>query len=281
VITTAELHQFAAEEELRFDQVEKDYVLLWILAGLSRLQPLTKGWVFKGGTCLRHCYYPGYRFSEDLDFSFRLESGGLEAAQDALRQITVWVQENSGIRMTAKKPRTVPGDFQVEIAVEYSRGGQRVRSLPSVKIHLTFDEPILTEPNSCHVEPRYTDLTSYQTTAYSKSEILAEKMRSLLQQQRKWPRPRDLYDLWFILCHLKEKFDGNELKELFEKKCEVRRIEPDSKGLISENLKEWNKNAWGNQLGPLMKNIPDLDKVWYEWVVKARELFGLGRGSGF
>ncbi len=275
MITTAELHQFAAEEELRFDQVEKDHMLLWILAGLSRPQPLTKAWVFKGGTCLRHCYYPGYRFSEDLDFSCRPESGGLEAVQDALRQTTIWVQENSGIRMTAKKPRTVPGDFQVEIAVEYSRGGQRARGLPSVKIHLTLDEPILTEPNNCRVEPRYSDLTTFQATAYSKSEILAEKMRALLQQQGKWPRPRDLYDLWFILCRLKEKFDGNELRELFEKKCEVRRIEPNSNGLISENLKEWNKNAWGNQLGPLMKDIPDLDKAWEEWVAKARELFGL------
>jgi predicted nucleotidyltransferase component of viral defense system len=275
VITTSELHRFAADESLRFDQVEKDYVILWILAGLSQPQSLSKGWVFKGGTCLRHCYYPGYRFSEDLDFSCPPESGGLDAAQEALRRMAVWVQESSGIRMATKKSRTIPGDFQVEIGVEYSRGGQRTRSLPSVKIHLTFDEPLLTEPNSCHAEPRYSDLSAFQVTAYSKREILAEKTRALLQQQRKWPRPRDLYDLWFILCRLREEFDGKELRELFDRKCEVRRIEPNVKGLISENLKEWNKNAWGNQLGPLMKDVPDLDKAWEEWVEKAQELFGL------
>lgn len=47
MITTAELHRVAAEEGLRFDQVEKDYAILWILAGLSQLQSLAKGWVFK------------------------------------------------------------------------------------------------------------------------------------------------------------------------------------------------------------------------------------------
>jgi predicted nucleotidyltransferase component of viral defense system len=140
VITTAELHRVTAEEGLRFDQVEKDYIILWILAGLSHLQSLAKGWVFKGGICLRHCYYPGYRFSEDLDFSCRPESGRLDAAREALKDVTQWIQETSGIRMRTKEPRSIPGDFQVEIAVEYSRGGARARGLPSVKIHLTFEK---------------------------------------------------------------------------------------------------------------------------------------------
>jgi len=45
---------------------ERDYVLAWLLAAAS-----TKGFdlVLKGGTCLRRCYVPGYRYSEDLDFT--------------------------------------------------------------------------------------------------------------------------------------------------------------------------------------------------------------------
>ena len=34
MITTAELHRVADREDLRFDQAEKDYVILWILSGL-------------------------------------------------------------------------------------------------------------------------------------------------------------------------------------------------------------------------------------------------------
>lgn len=35
MITTAELHRLAEQEQLRFDQIEKDYVILWLLEGMG------------------------------------------------------------------------------------------------------------------------------------------------------------------------------------------------------------------------------------------------------
>ena len=67
MIDKKEINTRVKAEGLRFDQIEKDHVIVWILRALSELQP--PGWIFKGGTCLGHCYYSGYRFSEDLDFS--------------------------------------------------------------------------------------------------------------------------------------------------------------------------------------------------------------------
>ncbi|MGH7772083.1 MAG: nucleotidyl transferase AbiEii/AbiGii toxin family protein [Candidatus Binatia bacterium] len=264
----------ATAEGLRFDQVEKDYVILWILHAFSRPEFFVKAWVFKGGTCLRHCYYPGYRFSEDLDFTCQPESGSLDAARMLFNSMARWIQETSGIRMETKDPHTIPGDFQVEIPLEYARGGRRTRGLPSAKIHLTFDEPILTEVVACTIKPRYSDLSEFQITAYSKKEIVAEKMRALLQQQKKWPRPRDLYDLWFVLCRSAESFDAQELKGLFAEKCKVRQIKPDMAGLTSENLRDWNKEAWENQMKPIMKRVPEFDEVWQEWVTKFHDIFG-------
>jgi len=52
VITTAELHRVAEREGLRFDQAEKDYVILWLLSGLAHSGAKDHGWVFKGGTYL-------------------------------------------------------------------------------------------------------------------------------------------------------------------------------------------------------------------------------------
>lgn len=49
--------------------VEKDYVLGWLLQGVYRHPMLREQWVFKGGTCLKKCYFETYRFSEDLDFT--------------------------------------------------------------------------------------------------------------------------------------------------------------------------------------------------------------------
>lgn len=35
MIATAELHRLAEQEQLRFDQIEKDYVILWLLEGMG------------------------------------------------------------------------------------------------------------------------------------------------------------------------------------------------------------------------------------------------------
>jgi len=49
--------------------LERDYLISWILAGISSREALRKALVFKGGTALKKCYFGEYRFSEDLDFS--------------------------------------------------------------------------------------------------------------------------------------------------------------------------------------------------------------------
>ena len=266
MITTAQLHRAAEQEGLRFDQIEKDYVILWILSGLSHSEAKEHGWVFKGGTCLRHCYYEGYRFSEDIDFSCEPEGENLDASLRLLETVAAWVLNESGIRLSVRDPLTTPGDFQIEIPVEYNRGAMRRQGLPQVKVHLTFDEPILDEAAVRSVKPGYSDLSAFEIAAYSKKEIVAEKMRSLLQQQKKWPRPRDLYDLWYILCKSGEHFLWPELKPLFDEKCRVRGIHPDIENLTSNTLLEWSEKAWLSRVGPMLKEVPDFDRVWKEWV---------------
>lgn len=49
--------------------IEQDYALSWVLWGIAKEGTLAKHLVFKGGTCLRKCYFGDYRFSQDLDFS--------------------------------------------------------------------------------------------------------------------------------------------------------------------------------------------------------------------
>ncbi|CAN5145726.1 hypothetical protein BH20BAC1_BH20BAC1_03460 [soil metagenome] len=59
-----------------------------------------KIFVFKGGTCLRKCYFPDYRFSEDLDFtlidkSFKIDKLFFEkvaANCEATSGIRFWVR---------------------------------------------------------------------------------------------------------------------------------------------------------------------------------------------
>jgi len=62
---------FARELGLDPNIVEKDYLLGWLLAGISSHPALKSDSIFKGGTCLKKCFFETYRFSEDLDFTIK------------------------------------------------------------------------------------------------------------------------------------------------------------------------------------------------------------------
>lgn len=49
MIDRQELSEFARELSLAINVVEKDYVLGWLLAGISAHSALAEHWVFKGG----------------------------------------------------------------------------------------------------------------------------------------------------------------------------------------------------------------------------------------
>lgn len=65
MIFKEEIQKIATEKELSIDIIEKDYILSWVLAGIHRHAATKNSWIFKGGTCLKKCYFGTYRFSED------------------------------------------------------------------------------------------------------------------------------------------------------------------------------------------------------------------------
>jgi predicted nucleotidyltransferase component of viral defense system len=69
MITEAEIRCLAAIAKVDLMGLNLDYCLGWFLAGLSSIPEVPKVLIFKGGTCLMKCYFDGYRFSEDLDFT--------------------------------------------------------------------------------------------------------------------------------------------------------------------------------------------------------------------
>src|SRR4051812_18276972 len=71
MIDRREILDTASRVSLNPHVVEKDYVLGWLLAGIREHPELADSWVFKGGTCLKKCFFETYRFSEDLDFTLR------------------------------------------------------------------------------------------------------------------------------------------------------------------------------------------------------------------
>ena len=117
----------------------------------SRRQPAkivdVDHWVFKGGTCLKKCYFETYRFSEDLDFS--LTPSALYSADELLRQLKELarhVNEVSGIELPessivveAKRNKQGQPTFRARIGY---RGPLAVPTLPRVLLDLTQNEVI-------------------------------------------------------------------------------------------------------------------------------------------
>ena len=128
--------------------VERDYLLSWVLAGISAVPELRETLVFKGGTALKKCYFEDYRFSEDLDFSGLVEAPTGDALADAMDRACEVARD-----LLAEYAQV---EMHCERHVENSPhpGGQeafRIRArLPwhtrpdiSIKVEVTTDERIL------------------------------------------------------------------------------------------------------------------------------------------
>jgi len=65
MIARQEVLELAGQWSLLPHVVEKDHVIGWLLAAIYQQSRLAAALVFKGGTCLKKCFFETYRFSED------------------------------------------------------------------------------------------------------------------------------------------------------------------------------------------------------------------------
>ena len=57
MINKQEIMSFSKKYKLSPNVLEKDYILNWILYGIANSDILKDKWIFKGGTCLKKCYF--------------------------------------------------------------------------------------------------------------------------------------------------------------------------------------------------------------------------------
>ena len=146
MIPQREIANTAAEWQLAQNVVEKDYVLGWLLAGIAE-QSVTRSWAFKGGTCLRKCWFETYRFSEDLDFTVPEVHLDVASLHSAFREIADWVHTQCGLRLVLEegsfRERTNKrGNLTIEGRIAYI-GPLGMPTPPKVKLDLTADEAIV------------------------------------------------------------------------------------------------------------------------------------------
>ena len=200
MIDKREILEAASALKLLPSIVEKDYVLGWVLAGINAHQETSESWVFKGGTCLKKCYFETYRFSEDLDFTLRDEGHVDEGfLRPVLADVVAWVGEQSGLTIPVdqlgfdiyQNPR---GHISCQGKIAYRGPGSPTSGgWPKIKLDLTADERLVLPAVRREIFHPYTDRPAQGlwVNCYAYEEAFGEKLRAMGERTR----PRDLYDV--------------------------------------------------------------------------------------
>ncbi len=208
--------------------VEKDYVLGWMLTGIYKHEDLAENWIFKGGTCLKKCFFETYRFSEDLDFTLR-KSEHLDAnfLKSAFSEIGEWIYDQTGIENPADKqefdiyenPR---GQISGQGKISYKGPVSSTHALPRIKLDLTADERVVLPPVRAQIFHPYSDAPKdgIEVLVYDYIEAFAEKFRALAERTR----PRDLYDVVHLYRNTEARPDPERFMEVLRAKCEFKGI---------------------------------------------------------
>lgn len=268
MIGKAELLGIAEALRLNPHIVEKDYALGWALAGIFAHDELADSWVFKGGTCLKKCYFETYRFSEDLDFTLT-NAAHLDEAflKRVFAEIADWIYEQSGLEFPADSqdfeifdnPRGNPGcqgRLSYRGPVSPSAGG-----VPRIKLDLSADERLVLAPVRTPILHPYSDAPDggIEVLAYAYEEAFGEKVRALAERTR----PRDLYDVINLYRNAEARPSPAVLLDVLRQKCEFKGIDVPQIGDLDGHRADL-EGSWGNMLSHQLPELPPVASFWDE-----------------
>ena len=246
------------------------------LAGIYAHPDLKDSWIFKGGTCLKKCFFETYRFSEDLDFTV-VEKGpiGPDDVLPVLRDLLERVYEASGIDFAVQPPR-----LRARSARRAAQGriyyiGPRATPGPaSVKLDLDGEERVCRAAEWRPIAHAYDDELPGSGTVqcYSFAEVFAEKLRAMAERGR----PRDLYDVVSLFRRSDGRPDAEDLRRLLTEKCDHKGVSiPTLQSLRASDTRAELESEWRNMLGHQLPQLPPLAVFWQE----LEELFAWLEGA--
>jgi predicted nucleotidyltransferase component of viral defense system len=226
LIDRREILDAAAQTSLTPHVVEKDYVLGWMLAGISRHGEIADKWIFKGGTCLKKCFFETYRFSEDLDFTLR-DARQIDEAflKRIFAEIGERIHDETGIEIPAQLQefeilQNSRGKIMCQGKISYKGPVSSSHGLPRIKLDLTADERIVLPPVRARIFHPYSDAPEegIEVFAYDYVEAFAEKFRALAERTR----PRDLYDVVNLYRNFEARPEPRQFVSVLRAKCEFK-----------------------------------------------------------
>ena len=238
--------------------IDKDWMLGHFIAAIFNEPELKDTLIFKGGTCLKKCWFEDYRFSEDLDFTSK--SPEFELTQNHLKFITKHIEDNTGVitHIVSLRPLQFQNKLTGYEAIIKFWGADHPKNvmppLPDrwqtkIKIEIILYEEMIFEVTERPVSHPYSDKLALENAipCYKIEEILSEKIRALIQ--RSYTAPRDYYDIWYLSNSFPD-LNWRVIVEAFYKKMKFKNIKfTGVDQLINPKSDKALKGAWKNSLG--------------------------------
>ncbi len=280
----------------RADLIEKDLILHQVLFDLSKNKFFHDNFAFKGGTCLAKCYLDYFRFSEDIDFTWK-DQGAFEGkSQKEVRRYLSPVIDGIG-EMFEEIAKAHELDFKClkddRNYVELT-GGDKICTFKIwyqsevlgrrifLKVQMNFVEKIcyrfkgaelksLIAENPEELILLYPEYEVYAQKidfdVYDCHEILAEKIRAILTRQG--TKTRDYLDVYLI-----EKQFGISLDDIYACVLEKTQFTLNLYERYRQNLEDKKQTIlsnpfnWGEEKGLLLKEIDEGD--FYKFIEKLK-----------
>jgi len=274
----------AAHREFR----EAVHVVLDAITGSSELRSKM---IMKGGL-LMAIRYNSTRFTRDIDFSTReLYQFGEEAAllRRITEQLTLAVARTAyDIHCVLQRHKVQPGGIDktfpaLSLTVGYARPSNR-RAFERL---LAGQSPGVVAIDYSYNEAVY-DMEvvklgdGHELMAYSLYNVLAEKLRSLLQQPiRKRNRRQDVYDLHLLMTHCAafSEQERAQVYRMFVASCRSRGIDPNEASILDASVRSMAEHDYELLKGEVQGDIPSFQAA-YEAVAGFYQALPWGRERG-
>jgi predicted nucleotidyltransferase component of viral defense system len=243
MIRIDELKKIADMKKLSLANAEKDYLLDIMLFNISH--DLGDALVLKGGTSLYKLHNLN-RFSEDLDFTLNKRRFDAEQVAKTL------LRAAGRIGIYGDETHETRGN---EINIRFHFKGPlysgRKETLCYILLNISHRERVACPLKKEILVPVYREIPSFNVYAMDEREIFAEKVRAIMTRLK----PRDVYDLWFLL---KKGVSADE--SLINKKLKIYK-----KRFVFKEFKERvgeKKSLWQTDLrGLIMGALPEFDDI--------------------
>lgn len=259
MIKPGEIDKIAIAKDVRAKQIEKDYVISWVLWGIARNEFLNNSLVFKGGTCLKKMHFENYRYSEDMDFTLRDDSVSDKDILDEFQNIFNQIYEESRIKIILVNDSI--DNHEASGSLKFKMSYSATHGSDEIKVDVTRGETIEFDVEHLIVLSSYSDLEEDGETriySYSLEEVLIEKITALMGRTI----PRDLYDFDYLIEE-----EGLELQNIyieFIRKAENKGHNPKQlMDKVMPKMKTFERD-WNNSLGKQMTKdeLPDFKNTW-------------------